>query len=145
MEENELKLTTADKTNLLETTKWGKFLAIVGLIMSAMIVLLGLFMIGGVGGAFDEVYPGIGGSIGGVGFIYILFSLLYILPSLYLLRFSNKLKRGITLNDQESCSQAFTSLKRLFLFMGVLTIVVLSLYGLAILFMIMGGVMGGML
>ena len=142
MEETNLVLTGSDKTNLLEAVKWGKFLAIIGLIMSGMVVLFGLFMIGGAGGAFDEVYPGIGG---GVGFIYILFSLLYIFPSLYLLRFSTQLKRGITSSDQESCSDAYNNLRRLFLFMGVLTIVVLALYALIILFAIMGSVMGGML
>ncbi|WP_420577528.1 DUF5362 family protein [Ekhidna sp.] len=142
MEETNLVLTESDKTNLLEAVKWGKFLAIIGLIMSGMVVLFGLIMIGGAGGAFDEVYPGIGG---GVGFIYILFSLLYIFPSLYLLRFSTQLKRGINSSDQESCSDAYNNLRRLFLFMGVLTIVVLALYALIILFAIMGSVMGGML
>ena len=139
MEENQLKLTDTDQANLLETAKWGKFLGIVGFIMSGFIVLAGLAMFGG---AFGGVYPGLGG---GVGIVYVLMSLLYIFPSLYLFRFSTQVKQGILSNDQDQCSEAYTNLKRLFVFMGIMTIVVLSLYALAILFMIMGGVMGGML
>ncbi|WP_370089434.1 DUF5362 family protein [Ekhidna sp.] len=139
MEENQLKLTSADQANFLETARWGKFLSIVGFVMSGFIVLAGLAMFGG---AFGGVYPGLGGS---VGIVYILFSLLYIFPSLYLFRFSTQVRNGIKANDQSECSEAYANMKRLFVFMGILTIVVLSLYALAILFMIMGGVMGGML
>ncbi len=139
MEENELVLTKADRSNFLETAKWGKFLGIVGFVMSGFIVLAGLTMFGG---AFGGVYPGLGG---GVGFIYILMSLLYIFPSLYLYRFSTKMKLGLQQNDAESCSDAYSNLKKLFVFLGVMTIVVLSLYILIIFFMLMGGMMGGML
>lgn len=139
MEENELRLTDHDKANFLETARWGKFLSIVRFVMSGFIVLAGLAMFGG---AFGGVYPGLGG---GVGIIYVLMSLLYIFPSLYLYRFSTQIKDGIQGNDQGRSSEAYNNLRRLFLFMGVLMIIMLSIYALAILFMIMGGVMGGML
>lgn len=139
MEENELILTKADRNNFLETAKWGKFLGIIGFIMSGFVVLAGLSMFGG---AFDEVYPGIGG---GIAIIYLLASLLYIFPSLYTYRFSTKLKEGLQQNDQELCSDAYNNLRKLFLFMGIMTIIVLSLYLLIILFALMGGMIGGML
>ena len=56
--------------------------------MSGFIVLAGLAMFGG---AWGDVYPGVGG---GVGIIYVLMSLLYIFPSLYLYRFSSQIKEG---------------------------------------------------
>lgn len=139
MEENEIVLTKIDKNNFLETARWGKFLGIVGFVMSGLVILGGLTMFGG---AFNEVYPGLGG---GIGFIYILASLLYIFPSLYTYRFSTKIKMGLQQNDQELCSEAYNNLRRLFLFMGVLTIIVLSLYVLMFFFVLMGGLMGGML
>lgn len=139
MEEKEIILTGPDKTNLLETARWGKFLAIVGFVMSGFVVLAGLVMFGG---AFDEVYPGFGG---GIGVFYILFSLLYIFPSLFLFRFSTQMKDGIRNEDQASCSEAYNNLRRLFLFMGVLTIIGLALYALVFLGIFIGGAMGGML
>lgn len=139
MEENELMLTKLDKTNFLETARWGMFLAIVGFIFSGLIVLIGLTMFAGV---FGELYPGFGG---GVGIVYVLMSLLYIFPSLFLYRFSSKIKQGIQSNNHESCSEAYSNLRKLFLFMGVLTIIGIGLYVMILLFIIMGGVMGGML
>lgn len=139
MEESELKLTGPDKKNFLETAKWGKFLSIVGFIMSGIIVLGGLTF---AGGAFGDLYPGIGG---GVGIFYVLIALLYIFPSLYLYRFSSQITSGIKDDDQQLCSEAYNNLRRLFLFMGVLMIITLSLYVLIILFAVMGGLMGGML
>lgn len=139
MEEKELSLTVNDKNNLLETAKWGKFLGIVGFVMSGLIILLGVVMFGG---AFDEVYPGFGS---GIGVFYILISLLYIFPSLYLFRFSTQMKEGIASGDQDRCSEAFNYLRRLFLFMGILTIVALALYAFVFLGIFLGGAMGGML
>ncbi|MEQ6167484.1 DUF5362 family protein [Ekhidna sp. MALMAid0563] len=139
MEEKELQITGTDKSTLLETAKWGKFLGIVGFIMSGFIILAGIFMFGG---TFDEVYPGFGG---GIGVFYILISLLYIFPSLYLFRFSTQMKEGLESGDQERCTNAFNYLRRLFLFMGILTIVVLALYALVFLGIFLGGAMGGML
>lgn len=139
MEENELVLTKTDRSNFLETAKWGKFLGIVGFVMSGFIIIAGLTMFGG---AFGGIYPGLGG---GVGFVYVLMSLLYIFPSLYLYRFSTKIKLGLQQNDAETCSDAYNNLRKLFLFLGVTTIVVLSIYVLALFFIVMGGMMGGML
>jgi len=142
--EKEIKLTELDQSNLLESARWGKFLAIVGFIMSGFIVILGLGLMVFAGGTFGEVYPGFAG--GGIGFIYMLMSLLYIFPSLYLFRFSTQIKAGIAAGDQEKCSAAYNNLRRLFMFMGVLTLIVLSLYALAILmFIVVGGAMGGFL
>ncbi|MEQ8904774.1 hypothetical protein [Ekhidna sp.] len=102
MEENQLKLTDVDKANLLETAKWGKFLGIVGFVMSGLIILMALVFIGGMGRSM-EVYPGLGS---GIGFFYILASLLYIFPSLYVYRFSAHIKAGIQSGDQEMYSSA---------------------------------------
>ncbi len=139
MEESDLKLSKADRSNLLETAKWGKFLGIVGFVMSGFIVLGGITMFGG---AFNTVYPGLGS---GIGFIYILASLLYIFPSLYTYKFSTKIKFGLQKDDPEACSEGYNNLRKLFVFMGIMTIIVLSLYALMIVFMLMGGMMGSML
>ncbi|WP_436515470.1 hypothetical protein [Ekhidna sp. To15] len=140
MEENELVLSKSDQKNFLETAKWGKFLSIVGFVMSGFMILAGLVMMGS-----GSLYNELPFAPGAFGLIYILISLIYIFPSLYLLRFSNQVQRGIREQNQVQCSEAYNNLRRLFLFMGVFTIIMLSLYILIILFALMGGLMGGML
>ncbi len=140
MEENQLILTKADQNNFLDTAKWGKFLAIMGFIASGFMILAGLAVMG-TGSLYNEMPF----APGAFGLFYILFSLVYIFPSIYLLRFSNQVQNGIREQNQQQCSEAYNNLRRLFLFMGVFTIIVLSLYVLIILFALMGGLMGGML
>ncbi|MEP1032912.1 DUF5362 family protein [Ekhidna sp.] len=140
MEEQELVLSKADQNNFLETAKWGKFLSIVGFVFSGFMIIAGFVMMG-IGGFYEEIPM----APAGVGIIYILFSLIYIFPSVYLFRFSVQVQRGIREQNKKQCSEAYSNLRRLFLFMGVFTIIMLSLYALVILFAIMGGMMGGML
>ncbi len=143
MEENELVLTKADKNNLIQTAKWGKFLSIVGFVMTGLILIGGLtFIVGGVAGEDLGIYAGMGGVM---GFFYILIALVYIFPSYYLNRFSMQIKNGIQSNNETQCTEAYGNLKKLFVFMGILTIVGVGLYALAIIFMVLGGLMGGML
>lgn len=141
IEEHELILSKKDQNNFRETAKWGKFLAIVGFVFSGFMVIAGLAMMGS-GALFQQEMPMAPGAF---GLVYILFALLYIFPSLYLFRFSTQIQTGIRQQSQEQCSNAYDNLRKLFLFMGVMTIIVLSLYALIILFALMGGMMGGML
>lgn len=135
-------LSLEDKNNLLETARWGKFLGIIGFIFSGLIVLGALTFMSGMGFATDEIYPSIGG---GIGFLYLLMSLVYILPSLYVYRFSVRMQDGIRNKKPDQCSSAYSNLKKLFVFMGVLIIIVLGLYAFIILGVLAGGAMGGML
>ena len=143
MEENELVLTKADKNNLVQTAKWGKFLSIVGFVMTGLILLGGLSFIGG-GLAGEElgIYAGLGGAM---GFFYILIAVVYVFPSYYLYRFSTQITDGLKSGNQDRCSEAYDNLRKLFVFTGILTIIGLGLYVLAIIFMVAGGLMGGML
>ena len=142
--DNELKLNKEDQNNLIQTAKWAKFLGIVGFVMSGLIVLFGLSIMGGflLGNEFGNIYGGMGSAM---GFFYILFSLIYIFPSYYVFRFGTQISSGLRSGNQAQCSEAYSNLKKLFVFMGVMTVIVLSLYALAILFAVMGGLMGGML
>ncbi|NQZ79224.1 MAG: hypothetical protein HRT61_24360 [Ekhidna sp.] len=133
MNEDQLFLSQVDKRNLLDTAKWGKFLSILGFIFSTLIALGGLSL---AGGSASEMFPGMGV---GIGVVYVLISLIYIFPSLYLMRFSIQIKDGIEASDANLCSSAYNNLRRLFLFLGIMTIIVMGIYLLAVLFMIMGG------
>lgn len=118
------------KDYLVETSKWGKFLAITGYIGMGFIVLLGLvFMLGS--SAFNSL-ANTGFPIGVFGLVYILMAVLYYFPVTYLYRFSSNIRKGLNTGDPESVSSGFKNLKSLYKFMGIFTIVILSIYVLAI-------------
>ncbi|MBK8884379.1 MAG: hypothetical protein IPN67_19095 [Bacteroidales bacterium] len=113
---------------LLEISKWGKFLAIVGYIGMGLLLLIGLgIMIGGsVISSISEVdFP-----LGILGFLYVLLAALYFLPVNYLYKFSYQIKQGFGSDNQQSVTAGFANLKSLFKFMGIFTIVILSIYAL---------------
>ena len=66
----------------------------------------------------------------GVGLIYIAIAVVYYFPINYLHRFSKEMKLGVIGNDQQSVASGFENLKSLFKFMGIFTIITLSIYAL---------------
>jgi len=113
---------------LIETAKWGKFLAIMGYIGMGLLVLAGLFVMVGFS-AFSE-FTKMPFPMGAFGLIYILIAVLYYFPVSYLHKFSDQAKQAVTMNDQGMLNSGFANLKSLFKFMGIFTIVVISLYAL---------------
>ena len=126
----DLHIDPLSKSYLSETAKWTKFLSILGL------VFCGLLLIGGaaIGTVMSSMMAGQPGAIGSGFFtaIYIGIALLYILPCVYLLRFSTHMQAALNINDGQRLQQAFGSLKSCFKFIGILTIVILAFYVLAI-------------
>ena len=135
------------KSHLSETARWGKFLSIIGFIFCAFIALVGIFFVS-IFGTVDKRYgsfdgPSIGAALGpAVMVIYILIALLYFFPCLFLLRFSNKMKTALATDNQADLTMSFQNLKVLFRYVGILTIIVVSLYLLALLFGGLGAMMG---
>ena len=113
------------KAYLTETARWGKFLAIVGFILTGLLVILGLFM----GTIFDSM--GQQNPLGGwIGLFYAAFGLLYFFPSLYLFKYATKLKNAFATRNNEALTSAFENEKSMFKFMGILMIIMLGLYAL---------------
>ncbi len=73
-------------------------------------------------------------TVGGafLSIVYVLVALLYFFPCLYLFRFSTRMQTSIRSNDQRLLNSSFSNLKSCFKFMGILTIVVLACYFLAL-------------
>jgi hypothetical protein len=113
---------------LMETSKWGKFLAIVGYVGMGILILVGIFMM--VGLSKISSFPGTSFPMGSFGFIYIILSVIYYFPVNYLYTYSVKIKQGLNSKDITTITAGFQNLKSLFKFMGILTIVILSIYGL---------------
>lgn len=114
------------KNYLLETSKWGNFLAIVGYVGIGLIIIMALVVLIG----FSFFNPAKDLGMRGIGLIYILIAVAYYFPINYLHRFSKQIKLGITGNDEQSLTSGFENLKSLFKFMGIFTIITLSIYAL---------------
>jgi len=131
------------KSNLLETARWAKFLAIVGmivLVLLAIAYIVGFSFLNTVGGVDNSYYENqfplqmrIGMIIGSIIMIAIAF-----FPLLYLLQFSNRMKTAMAANDQEALATAFLNLKKYFRYIGILVIIALALYALIFVIAILG-------
>jgi uncharacterized membrane protein len=136
----ELSLSHDSRSHLGETAKWAKFLAICGMIFLVLMVIFGIIASIGISKAssqFDNAYRQQGMSTTGLGagmmVMYILMALLYFFPCLFTLQFANKMKLALASNDDLLLSESFRSLKKTFRYMGVLTIIGLAFFLLAIL------------
>jgi hypothetical protein len=146
-----MSLDQTGKTQLAEAAKWAKFLSIMGFIFCGLIVLMGVFF-----GSFFSMFSGelnrnspygdISASRG-VGamaaIMYILMALIYFFPCLFLFRFATKMKTALASNDQETLNTSFQNLKATFRFIGILTIILLSFWVLALIFGLLGAATGG--
>lgn len=116
---------------LMETAKWGKFLAIVGYVSIGILILLAIFMMIGLstmGNLTGTDFP-----MGIFGFMYIILGAMYYFPVNYLYKYAVQIKKGLKSKDITTITAGFQNLKSLFKFMAIVTIVILSIYGLMLL------------
>jgi hypothetical protein len=118
-------LDTEANQHLIEASKWANFLAIVGFVMLGLMLLGSLFMIGAAS-SYGGFYGG--GSPIVAGIVYLGMIALYFFPTYYLYLFAKKIKSGINSSSEITVTQAFGYLKSMFKFMGILTIVIISIY-----------------
>lgn len=122
------------KSTLMEMSRWTKFLAIVGFIFIGIMVFAGIIL------AFTlSRYAGVASSspLGGIGspgimLLYVVFAAIYIYPTYALYKYSTGMKYAISQNDKPKFNQALTFLKNMFRYIGILMIVAICGYGLAI-------------
>ena len=111
---------------LAESTRWAKFMAILGYIFSGLMALFAVFLMFtpsmGLTSRFNTSF----GLI--VGPFYLLMALLYYFPSRYLYKFSENINTALFSNDQEALSTGFENLKSNFKFWGILMICLVGFY-----------------
>ncbi|MFZ4725617.1 MAG: hypothetical protein ACOYMD_09235 [Paludibacter sp.] len=128
--ESKLYITLQSSDYLKTTAKWANFLAILGFVGIAFMVLAGVLMmifspIMNSSSAFGSSFAF---PIVLMGVLYILIAVLYYFPTYYLYNFANKTKLAIITNNQEMMNDSFNNLKKVFKFIGIMTIVLISLY-----------------
>lgn len=131
------------KGYLSTTASWGLFLAILGLITAALMILGGIafaFMMVAVDPISQDIPSAF--PVAAIALIYPLLGLAYLYPSIKLLGFCNNVKAAISSESTEELTKAFRNLKSMFKFMGIFTIVGFGLYILLIVGMVVFGVSG---
>ncbi|MFC4721831.1 DUF5362 family protein [Geojedonia litorea] len=124
---------------LKETSTWTYFLSILGFIGIGLMVIFGLLFSTILGSMTDaNPYEQVGFNTGYLGLIYVAMALLYFFPVYYLYNFSRKMKTALRMKNNDDFSAAFSNLKSHYKFVGILTIVIISLYVLLFFFALIG-------
>ncbi len=120
---------------LLETARWANLLSIVGFIGVGLLVILALL----VGTLMKNISAPMFSafSSGLVSAFYILLAVVYFMPVLYMFRFASRMKIAIREMNQEALNGAFKNMNLLFRFMGIITIITLSVYVLILISIVM--------
>jgi|SRR5690606_27013447 len=133
----ELEVNSEIKGFLNEISTWSYFLSILGFVGIGLMVVFGIFfgtiMSFSLGGA--NPYQNLGASsMGYFGLIYVVIGLLYFFPVYYLFVFSKKMKSALKANNHNDFTTAFSNLKSHYKFIGIFTIIIISIYVLIFLF-----------
>jgi hypothetical protein len=125
-----IELTEASIGYLSETRRWTMFLSIVGFVFIGLGVIVAFFM-----SSFLNTFVPASGMVATI--VILIMCLIYLFPLIFLFRFSSLSKAAITGNDKMVMQEAMKNLKSFFKFMGILMIVMLSIY-------LIGAIVGGL-
>lgn len=145
-EKFELQLDESAKDFLKETAKWAYFLSIIGFIGIGLLVLIAIFA-GTFFSLMSNTVPGMAAAGGSFGFmfsiIYLIMALLYFFPVYFLNKFASNAKKAFRDNDSEALTNSFQYLKSHYKFIGILTVILLVLYGVILIFAVIVGLIAG--
>jgi hypothetical protein len=136
----DVEITVEARGSLLETAKWGRFLAIVGSLMMTFFLLMVLFMGGALVSQMNEIQGQQGlGVLGGTFWtVYLICIFVFIFfPLYYLYNFSIKTIRAINSTSTKNLTEGLKNLKSLFKFYGVFVATIVGFY----LVIIVGGLL----
>ena len=138
--ESNSNFTNRMREYLIETAKWAKFLAIISFICIGFV-----FIAFAVSAALNYRNQDGMSSFGGdrMGLIisagYVVFALLGLIPTIYMLKFSTGILKHASTFTIEGIEKALANLKSLFKYCGIVTIVCIVFYLLLIVFLGAGG------
>ncbi|MDY0102609.1 MAG: hypothetical protein RBS07_06695 [Lentimicrobium sp.] len=122
----EMNINSLSYSSLAETRKWTLFFAILGIIGIALMLILAIavmVILPAMNNGFNTPMP-----TGIIGIIYLIISAIYILPVIFLLQFSNRIKTALATRNSETLGFALKSLMLHFRTVGIITIGIMLLY-----------------
>lgn len=109
-----------------QTAQWAMFFAVLLFIVYGLIALFGLFA---------AVKGGVGGLIGALIMVG-LYTAIIFMPAWYYYKFSTQSKQAMSFDDTAMLDEAFANLRRFYNYVGIMAIIILSLY--LLLFLVFG-------
>ena len=113
-----LRFTEPVRSDLLETSKWVMFFAVLLFIVLGLVAIASLMMI------FTAGAMGFGMAIVMIG----IYGTLIFFPAWYYYKFSTLTRQALNYNDNDALDDGFAYLKRFYRFVGILIIVFIALY-----------------
>jgi len=137
----ENQLTSAAVGFLQESAKWSKFMAIIGFIGIGLMVLVSLFMAIGFSAMGASTMPELPFSMSVFSIIYVLFAAIYFFPVYYLYQYATKTSAALHSKNKQLLTDGLENLKSHHKFLGIFTLIIISLYGFIFVFAILGGIL----
>ena len=132
--ENQINLQLNEQAvaGLRESAKWSTFLSILGFIGIGFMVLGAIFAGLAMSAIPDDPYGSgmnpMGAIKGFIPLIYIVFAAIYFFPVLYLYKYAKGMKEALNFENSDALSDACVQLGKHHKFLGIMTIVLISLY-----------------
>jgi len=130
------QLTSESVEYLHKAAKWGKFLALLGFIMTSLMIVAGIlmsFVLSKVH-SYDLVPLNSPFSVRVLSTFYVSVAAIFMIPVSFLHAFSNKAIKAVNTGNSENMTSSLRNLKNLFIFLGISTILILALYTMILLF-----------
>ncbi|MES2411470.1 MAG: hypothetical protein V4535_08515 [Bacteroidota bacterium] len=140
MNKHELKLNDLAIAALRESAKWCLFLSIVGFLFIGLMVIMGIFMTVVMSAMPDDVMMAGANETNAAalsvvskmksyfGLFYLLIAVLHFFPVYYLFKYATETKRALEAGTDTALANALVNLKSHHKFIGIATIIVISLY-----------------
>jgi hypothetical protein len=134
-----LSLSSDARYFLNEAARWAKFLAILGFVGAGFLALIGLSTLA-MSSAMSSQFSALGISPALIGFLYLIIAVVYLFPSLFMYNFANRAQGAVRSNSSSFLTESMGYLRSIFRFYGIVAIVLIAVYLLALLsFIVMGG------
>ena len=136
--DNDLRIDGIGAVALSETAKWAKFLAVVGFVLTGLIVLMAIFAGSIISSLLKTGDAAAVAAIssGAISVMYLIAAAIYFFMSLYLYRFAVNMKIALSSVSQENLNSSFQNLKSVYKIMGIITIIYLAMIALVFIYTI---------
>ena len=121
-----LELSKSSESYLKETSNWTYFFSILGFILVGLMVLGSILITIIFSVLENDKLPEMSGVV--IGSIYFIIAIIYLVPIIYLYRFSTNMKHAIEKREEISLETAFRYFKSHFKYLGIVTIIFIALY-----------------
>jgi protein-S-isoprenylcysteine O-methyltransferase Ste14 len=127
---------------LAEIRKWAKFIAIMGFILSGLMVLLGFMMGFFLQMAAEFTHQPLPFPTGFLTVFYFVMAVIYFFPMYFLYKFSEDMRFALQTGQEEQLTGAFRWLRSHYKYIGILLIISLGLMVLSFFASILAGIFG---